>query len=172
MPVRVPGDGSALRRVRWIPVLVASLLALGAGTAIGFALGAGDPRAGSARRAGADDAARGAQERTLALTRIIVKPGAELALHHHPGTQIAYVDAASSPTRSNEGSAGSRRARPTTTRMARPQARPGDTARIKPGQWLVEQPSSHHHAANKGDERIVIYLATLFPKGAPPSIPG
>lgn len=50
--------------------------------------------------------------------------------------------------------------------------RAGDTARIRTGQWIVEQPTTHHHAANQGKQRIVIYLSTLFPHGAPPSIPG
>jgi quercetin dioxygenase-like cupin family protein len=47
----------------------------------------------------------------------------------------------------------------------------GTTARIHAGQWLIEQPGDHHHAANRGDAPVVIYLSTLFPKGAPPSIP-
>ena len=45
------------------------------------------------------------------------------------------------------------------------------TARIKPGQWLVEQPSDIHEAANHGSTLIVIYLATLLKTGAPPSTP-
>jgi hypothetical protein len=36
----------------------------------------------------------------------------------------------------------------------------------------VEQPSDHHHAANHGKDRVVIYLATLLRHGAPPSTPG
>ena len=47
----------------------------------------------------------------------------------------------------------------------------GETGRIKAGSWIVEQPNEKHHAANRGDDRVVIYLSTLFPKGAPPSIP-
>jgi hypothetical protein len=47
----------------------------------------------------------------------------------------------------------------------------GQTGRIKAGQWIVEQPSTIHQAANKGETRIVIYLATLLKAGAPPSTP-
>ena len=47
----------------------------------------------------------------------------------------------------------------------------GQTARIKAGQWIVEQQSDHHQAANRGGKKIVIYLATLLKKGAPPSTP-
>ncbi len=34
----------------------------------------------------------GAKGRTLGLSRVTVPPGAKLALHHHTGTQLAYVD--------------------------------------------------------------------------------
>ena len=35
---------------------------------------------------------RGAVHRTLGLSRVTVMPGTTLALHHHPGTQIGYVE--------------------------------------------------------------------------------
>jgi hypothetical protein len=47
----------------------------------------------------------------------------------------------------------------------------GQTARIQPGQWLVEQPSDIHEAANRGTAPVVIYLATLLKTGAPPATP-
>jgi hypothetical protein len=47
----------------------------------------------------------------------------------------------------------------------------GRTGAIRAGQWIVEQPSTVHRAANKGKTKIVIYLATLLKKGAPPSTP-
>ena len=47
----------------------------------------------------------------------------------------------------------------------------GQTARIRPGQWLVEQPSDVHEAANRGSTPVVIYLATLLRTGAPPATP-
>jgi quercetin dioxygenase-like cupin family protein len=48
----------------------------------------------------------------------------------------------------------------------------GQTGKISAGQWIVEQPSDHHQAANNGSAKIVIYLATLLKTGAPPSTPG
>jgi hypothetical protein len=48
----------------------------------------------------------------------------------------------------------------------------GQTAKVRPGHWLIEQPGDHHHAENKGSVPVVIYLSTLFEDGAPPSIPG
>ena len=47
----------------------------------------------------------------------------------------------------------------------------GQTARIKAGQWLVEQPSDIHEAANRGSTPVVIYLATLLKSGSPPATP-
>ena len=47
----------------------------------------------------------------------------------------------------------------------------GQAGSLKAGQWIVEQPSDHHMAANPGKKKIVIYLATLLQKGAPPSSP-
>jgi hypothetical protein len=47
----------------------------------------------------------------------------------------------------------------------------GQTARVRAGQWLVEQPSDVHEAANRGRTPIVIYLATLLQDGAPPATP-
>ena len=39
------------------------------------------------------------------------------------------------------------------------------------GEWIVEQPSDIHEAANKGSQPVVLYLATLLKTGAPPSTP-
>jgi len=47
----------------------------------------------------------------------------------------------------------------------------GQTARIHPGQWLVEQPSDIHEAANRGSTPVIIYLSTLLKTGAPPATP-
>ena len=47
----------------------------------------------------------------------------------------------------------------------------GQTARITAGQWLGEQPSDIHQAANRGSSPVVIYLATLLKDGAAPSTP-
>jgi hypothetical protein len=47
----------------------------------------------------------------------------------------------------------------------------GQTGKIGAGQWIVEQPSDIHMAANNSKGKIVIYLATLLRTGAPPSTP-
>jgi len=113
---------------------------------------------------------RGADGRTLALARVTVMPGTTLALHHHPGTQIGYVDSGVLTYTVVKGHArlmGGTGHSPRTIRVIKA----GQTARVHPGQWLIEQPSDHHHATNKGSVPVVIYLSTLFPHGAPPSVP-
>jgi quercetin dioxygenase-like cupin family protein len=47
----------------------------------------------------------------------------------------------------------------------------GQSGKITAGQWIVEQPSTIHQAANNGSAKIVIYLSTLLRTGAPPSTP-
>ncbi len=163
---------SALRRIRWIPLLAVSALALGGGTAIGWALGAADPAPVVREPLAQTSKARGAPDRTLALTRITIQPGTALALHHHPGTQIAYIDSGVLTYTVDQGTARVKKGPADDHPVLVRKLEAGDTARLKPKQWIVEQPSDHHHAANEGDVPVVLYLSTLFPKGAPPSIPG
>jgi hypothetical protein len=114
---------------------------------------------------------RGAPGRTLGLSRVTVMPGTTLALHHHPGTQIAYIANGTLTYSVEQGSARLMKGSaddPTLVRVIEA----GETARIHTGQWLIEQPTDHHHAVNRGTVPVVIYLSTLFRDGAPPSIPG
>ena len=112
-----------------------------------------------------------AKGQTLGLTRVTLKPGAEIAPHHHAGTQVSFIDGGTLTYTVLTGSVkvfkGPSDDHPKLVRKIDA----GTTARIKTGQWLVEQPGAHHQARNAGDEPVVIYLSTLFPKGAPPSIP-
>jgi quercetin dioxygenase-like cupin family protein len=157
-----------------VPLLVVSVIALGGGAAIGWAVGTSrDDPAPVVREALAQTSKpRGAPDRTLALTRITIQPGTQLALHHHPGTQIAYVDKGVLTYTVEQGTARIKRGPADDHPVLVRKLEAGDTARIKQGQWIVEQPSDHHHAVNAGDKPIVLYLSTLFPVGAPPSIPG
>ena len=117
------------------------------------------------------ESVRGAPGRELALTRVVVPPGAALPPHRHLGTQIARVTrgtltytviSGSVVVRSGPADARSRVVR---------RIRAGQRGKIRPGEWIVEQPHVRHFGANVGKQRVVIYLATLFPKGAPPSVP-
>ena len=114
---------------------------------------------------------RGAPGRTLGLSRVTVMPGTVLPLHHHPGTQLGYVASGVLTYTVEQGHARLMRGSgddPTLVRVIHA----GQTARVHPGEWLIEQPTDHHHAANRGTVPVVIYLATLFRDGAPPSISG
>jgi len=116
-------------------------------------------------------AVQGAPDRTMVLSRVEVEPGAKLALHHHLGTQISHIEAGTLTYTVRRGSAlvreGESDQQPRLVRTIKA----GQTARIRPGQWLVEQPSDIHEAANRGRTPVVIYLATLLKTGAPPATP-
>ncbi len=116
-------------------------------------------------------AVQGAPNRTMVLSRVKVEPGAKLATHHHLGTQISRVTAGVLTYTVRKGSAVVRRgdaeANPQTVRTIKA----GQTAQVRAGEWLVEQPSDIHEAANRGSAPVVIYLATLLQTGAPPATP-
>lgn len=143
-----------------------------------FALGAvlpgafGQSKPGAVRNALAQTShVQGAAGRTMVLSRVVVEPGAELSLHRHLGTQIARIASGTLTYTVRQGTATIRKGEsdqdpPLVRRLAA-----GDTARIRPGQWIVEQPSDIHEAANRGSTPVVIYLATLLRDGAPPSTP-
>jgi quercetin dioxygenase-like cupin family protein len=113
----------------------------------------------------------GAPDRTLVLSRVEVEPGAKLALHHHLGTQVAHIEAGTLTYTVRRGSVVVRKGesdqQPRTVRKIKT----GQTGRIRAGQWIVEQPSDIHEAANRGSVPVVIYLATLLETGAPPATP-
>ena len=114
---------------------------------------------------------QGAPQRTLVLSRVEVEPGAKLALHHHLGTQVAHIEAGTLTYTVRRGSAvvktGESDQDPRVVRTIKA----GQTAPIRSGQWIVEQPSDIHEAANRGEVPVVIYLATLLKTGADPSTP-
>jgi quercetin dioxygenase-like cupin family protein len=155
--------------------LVVGVVVLGA-----FALGVLLP--GALARGGAEPTAvrsalaqtnivQGAPGWTMVLSRVVVEPGARLALHHHLGTQISRVAAGTLTYTVRRGAAtvreGDAEKEPRLVQILRA----GETAGIRPGQWLVEQPSDVHEAANRGSTPVVIYLSTLLRTGAPPATP-
>jgi quercetin dioxygenase-like cupin family protein len=113
---------------------------------------------------------KGASGRTLGLSRVTIPAGGTIALHHHQGTQVAYIQSGVLTYTVKSGGV---------TVFTGPADNPtevrkinaGQTGKITAGQWIVEQPSTIHQAANKGSAKIVIYLATLLKTGAPASTP-
>lgn len=158
------------RRVIVLPALTLTLLAAGGG--LGYSVGAADapaPASVSREPLAATSAVRGARGRTLGLTRVTVMPGAKLATHHHPGTQIARIANGTLTYTVETGRVRVMRGDAEDATFVRT-IKAGQTGRIRTGQWIVEQPNEVHHAANRGTEPVVIYLATLFRDGAPASI--
>jgi quercetin dioxygenase-like cupin family protein len=117
------------------------------------------------------DAVQGAPNRTMVLSRVRVEPGAQLATHHHLGTQISRVTAGTLTYTVRQGTATVHRGEADQDPQLVRTIKAGQTARIQPGEWLVEQPSDIHEAANRGDVPVVIYLATLLKTGSPSSTP-
>jgi quercetin dioxygenase-like cupin family protein len=116
-------------------------------------------------------AVKGAPGRTMVLSRVEVEPGAQLALHHHLGTQISRIESGTLTYTVRRGSAVVREGESDQQPRLVRTIKAGETARIRPGQWLVEQPSDIHEAANRGGRPVVIYLSTLLKTGAPPATP-
>jgi quercetin dioxygenase-like cupin family protein len=113
----------------------------------------------------------GASGKTLGLSRVTVEPGASLPLHRHPGTQTAYIARGALTYTVVTGRVVVRRGNPETGASVLRSVTSGETAVIRAGSWIVERPGTTHRAANRGDRRIVIWLATLFRSGAPSAIP-
>jgi quercetin dioxygenase-like cupin family protein len=136
------------------------------------AFGASSPAPAPVRKALAQtEHVQGAPGRTMVLSQVTVPPGAQLAVHHHLGTQISRVVSGTLTYTVRRGEAelfeGESDQEP---RLVR-DITAGKTAKIRAGQWLIEQPSDIHQAANRGSEPVVIYLATLLKDGAAPSTP-
>ena len=153
-------------------VLAIVLAAFALGVILPGALARGGAEPTAVRSALAQSSSvQGAPDLTMVLSRVVVEPGAKLALHHHLGTQISRVVSGTLTYTVRSGSAvvreGDAESDPRRVRLIAA----GQTARIQPGQWLVEQPSEVHEAANRGSTPVVIYLATLLQAGAPPATP-
>jgi quercetin dioxygenase-like cupin family protein len=113
----------------------------------------------------------GAPNRTMVLSRVEVEPGAKLALHHHLGTQIAHVEAGTLTYTVRRGSAVVRKGESDQSPQTVRTIKAGQTAPIRTGQWIVEQPSDIHEAANRGSAPVVLYISTLLKTGAPSATP-
>ncbi len=163
--------GMNVRRTALSAAAGLSLLVSGVGIGVAVSAGAArDPVVVTRQSLAEDEALPGAPERTLGLSKVVVMPGARLAPHHHPGDQIAYIAEGVLTYTVEDG-----RARlmsgpgddPTLVRKLTD----GDTANLKPGQWIAEDQDMVHHARNKGSVPVVIYLATLLRTGEPAAIP-
>lgn len=159
-----------LRRHLWIPLALVAALVLGAILPSAFGNGDSEPRVVRSALAQTGKVA-GAPQRELILSRVVVDPGATLALHHHRGTQVARIVSGTLNYTVERGAAVVRRGEADRNPRRVRRIGAGQTARLRPGDWIVEQPSDVHRAANRTGSRVVIYLATLLKAGAPPATP-
>jgi len=157
------------RRLRTVLLSALAVALLAAAYTAGLVQGAASPAPVREALAVTSDV-KSVKKPTLGLTRVTVPAGAALALHHHPGTQIASIQHGTLTYTVKKGSVTVRRGSADTPKVVRT-ITAGQTAELTKGMWIVEQPTTIHQAANKGTEKVTILLATLFPKGAPPSIP-
>jgi mannose-6-phosphate isomerase-like protein (cupin superfamily) len=153
-------------------IVLALAVAVALGTLLPAAFGRDQPAPTAVRSALAQTSrVQGAPGRTMVLSRVTVPPGVQLALHHHLGTQIAHVEAGTLTYTVRQGSAvvweGESDQNPRQVRTIHP----NQSARLQPEQWIVEQPSDVHEAANRGRVPVVLYISTLLRTGAPASTP-
>jgi quercetin dioxygenase-like cupin family protein len=112
----------------------------------------------------------GTNGKVLGLTSVTIPAGAVIPKHHHPGTQVATVLAGTLSYHVYVGSVSVYREVAGAPVLAF-RIRPGHTGTLRAGDTLIEQPNDVHQAENHGTKAVRIVLATLFPAGAPPSIP-
>ena len=155
------------RRVA-LTAIAAGLIAVGilVGTVIAQSSGPAAKREPLAQSA----VVKGAKNRTLGLSRVTIPPGGTIALHHHQGTQVAYIQAGTLTYTVQSGSVSVMSGSSDAPKLVR-KIKAGQTGKIKPGQWIVEQPTTIHMARNAGSAKVVIYIANLLKTGAPPSTP-
>ncbi len=157
------------RRTR-ILVLAAAPILVAGGATVGWAAGSAEPPVVVREPLAAAKQPRGVEGRELGLSRVTVMPDAELAAHHHPGTQVAFIEQGTLTYTVNDGLVKVMRGSSDDPTLVR-KIRSGQTGKIRTGQWIVEQPNDHHQAANRGDVPVVIFTATLLKKGFPAAIP-
>lgn len=163
------------RRLRTILLLVAALVLTAAASAYamtGLRPAAGDQPVVRTGLAAARNPL-GAPNRTLGLSRVTVAPGAQIALHRHPGVQIATIARGTLSYWVVRGNVKVRRGDPDAPGGARlvRTIMAGQKGEILAGDWIAEAPGTIHRAANEGRAEIEILIASLFENGAPPSTP-
>jgi hypothetical protein len=161
---------SARSRTR-LSIALGLLAAFGCGAALTSALGQTKAPTAIRNALAQTTDVQGAPDRTLVLSRVVVPPGAELALHHHLGSQVAHIQSGVLTYTVRSGSVVVRTGEADQEPQKVRTIAAGQTGRIRAGQWIVEQPSDLHEAANRGGAPVKIYLATLLETGAPPATP-
>jgi quercetin dioxygenase-like cupin family protein len=158
-----------MRRIR-LTLILAAIAVLSVGVVVGHVIAQSGGTTAKRVALAQSSKVRGASGRTLGLSRVTIPVGGSIALHHHEGTQISYIQAGVLTYTVKSGGVTVYSGPADNASVVR-KISAGETGQIRAGQWIVEQPSTIHRAANKGKAKIVIYLATLLKKRAPPSTP-
>jgi quercetin dioxygenase-like cupin family protein len=158
-----------MRRFR-VTVVLAAIGLLATGVLVGHVIAQSGGATVTRTALAQSTKVKAAKGRTLGLSRVTIPAGGSIALHHHEGTQVAYIQSGVLTYSVKSGSVTVMTGTADNSTVVR-KINAGQTGRITAGQWLVEQPSTIHQAANKGSAKIVIYLSTLLRTGAPPSTP-
>lgn len=158
-----------MRRIR-LTMILAGIGLLATGVLVGHVIAQSGGSTVTRTALAQSTKVKAAKGRTLGLSRVTIPAGGTIALHHHEGTQVAYIQSGVLTYSVKSGSVTVRTGTADNPTVVR-QINAGQTGKIMAGQWIVEQPSTIHQAANKGSAKIVIYLSTLLRTGAPPSTP-
>ena len=107
----------------------------------------------------------------LELVRYTIAPGSVLAVHVHPGVQLAWIESGELTYQVLKGEA------PVTRQVGQQDGdraeviAAGETTVLLPGDAIVEAPGVVHYGENLGTEPVVILAATLLTEGLPAAIP-
>ena len=151
-------------RLALVAVLALTAAACGAGASPRASPGSSLPPVVRAVLAAGNPAAAAGQD--LELVRYTIQPGTTLALHRHPGMQLAWIESGVLTYTVEVGKVTVHRVDGSTIDV-----RPGDTVRIVAGEWLAETGSVVHFGANEGPDVVVILAASLLQSGQSPAIP-
>src|SRR4051812_31982369 len=153
--------------------ITGAALVLGAGAAGGYAAAAARDAPAQSTRVVLAQAVNppGGHGRTLALSRVTIPAHTQLALHRHPGVQIAYIQKGTLTYTVKTGVVNVYRGAADQNPQVVRRVRAGHSGTVHAGEWVIEKPSVIHFGANSSEKPLVILLATLFTNGSPPSIP-
>ena len=109
---------------------------------------------------------------TLELVRYDIPAGITLAVHIHPGLQIAYVVSGELTYHVLTGTVEVRRAGdPDPTQPGPAEViEAGSTTVLRPGDSVAELPGAVHYGENLGTEPVILLAATLLTTGEPAAI--
>jgi quercetin dioxygenase-like cupin family protein len=161
--------GRAMRRIR-LSLLLSAVALIAAGAVVAHVIAHSGGSTVKRTALAQSTKVRGASDRTLGLSRVTIPVNGTIALHHHEGTQVAYIQSGVL-TYSVKSGGVTVYSGPADHPTVERKIAAGQTGQISAGDWIVEQPSTIHRAANNGKTKIVIYLATLLKTGAPASTP-